>query len=367
LDIFNKTQNDFGSFVEIVEKFLPFAQKQIGFNRPPTINLVSDIQNSADPMGKTAHYNPGDMSIVIYTDGRHPKDMLRSISHELVHHSQNCDGQFDQASPVGEDYAQTSPHLRLMEEDANLRGNMCVRDFVDQKLHLEESKRRKTTMIDEKNLRLAIKKLIDETVSKKTIDEALTPKQAYEILLASLLDGEDESALQGVSLSSVEDGPDPYKWRGDEDPDVVSGLADLGHERAEGTAALDASPWGGGNKARNAAEKAAAGDSEGEEEVEVELNETMLREVLSEARRRRRRRAARLAANQAAAAAAAAQKAGDVPAEKATPKTKKEPVKKELKSDKVIAKKVVATEKVKPIKEWYGEELFGRLIKEVVK
>jgi hypothetical protein len=101
--------------------------------------------------------------------------------------------------------------------------------------------------------------------------------------------------------------------------------------------------------------------------VEVELSETMLKGVLSEARRRRRRRAARLAAKQAAAAAAAAAAAPSATQKVVTSKAKKEPLKKELKGDKVIAKKVVETEKSKPIKEWYGEELFGRLIKEVVK
>jgi len=56
---------------------------------------------------------------------------MRSLSHELVHHSQNCDGQFDSNKGVDEGYAQNDEHLRIMEEDAYLRGNMCFRDWED--------------------------------------------------------------------------------------------------------------------------------------------------------------------------------------------------------------------------------------------
>ena len=45
-------------------------------------------------------------------NGRHPKDILRSLGHELVHHKQNCDGQFDNAGETVEGYEQTNPHLR---------------------------------------------------------------------------------------------------------------------------------------------------------------------------------------------------------------------------------------------------------------
>jgi len=69
--------------------------------------------------------------VTVFTDNRHPKDIMRSLSHELVHHAQNCDGQFDRNLGVGEGYAQNDEHLRKMEEDAYLRGNMCFRDWED--------------------------------------------------------------------------------------------------------------------------------------------------------------------------------------------------------------------------------------------
>jgi hypothetical protein len=72
------------------------------------------------------------MEITIYVDGRHPKDIMRSFSHELVHHNQNENGEF--ANVVGQggsNYAQTNPHLRKMEKEAYLKGNMCFRDWED--------------------------------------------------------------------------------------------------------------------------------------------------------------------------------------------------------------------------------------------
>ena len=57
--------------------------------------------------------------------------MLRSISHELVHHRQNCDGEFDRDLDVGEGYAQRDDHLKEMERQAYEEGNMCFREWED--------------------------------------------------------------------------------------------------------------------------------------------------------------------------------------------------------------------------------------------
>ena len=39
-------------------------------------------KNAKDFFGKTAYYDPNKQHIVIYTEGRHPKDILRSYAHE---------------------------------------------------------------------------------------------------------------------------------------------------------------------------------------------------------------------------------------------------------------------------------------------
>jgi len=116
---------------EYLNSFIPFAKNRLGYDKDPKINFVSDPKNGEVALGKTAYYEPANMSVTIFTDNRHPKDIMRSLSHELVHHAQNCDGQFDSNHGVGEGYAQNDEHLRKMEEDAYLRGNMCFRDWED--------------------------------------------------------------------------------------------------------------------------------------------------------------------------------------------------------------------------------------------
>jgi len=115
----------------LIRQFLPFAQERMGFKDPPRLFLRQDAENAINPLGKTAFYDPQARSIVLYVSGRHPKDIMRSLSHELVHHTQNCNGEFDHETEMGEGYAQTNPHLRQMEIAANRDGNMCFRDWED--------------------------------------------------------------------------------------------------------------------------------------------------------------------------------------------------------------------------------------------
>ena len=115
----------------LVDQFMPYAQKRMGFNKLPRIFLRDDPQNSQNPLGKTAYYDPAQMSVTLYITGRHPKDVMRSLSHELIHHTQNCDGQFDGASEMGEGYAQNDEHLREMERQAYEQGNLVFRDWED--------------------------------------------------------------------------------------------------------------------------------------------------------------------------------------------------------------------------------------------
>ena len=73
----------------VLGKFACFAQNRLGFKHPPSIFLDHSKPNSEKVLGKTGYYDPGTMEIHVFATGRHPKDILRSIAHELVHHLQN--------------------------------------------------------------------------------------------------------------------------------------------------------------------------------------------------------------------------------------------------------------------------------------
>jgi hypothetical protein len=84
---------------QLIKQFMPFAQERFGFEEPPKLFFKDDEANAKDPLGKTAYYDPNERTITLYITGRHPKDILRSLGHELVHHKQNCCGMFDDAGP----------------------------------------------------------------------------------------------------------------------------------------------------------------------------------------------------------------------------------------------------------------------------
>mgnify|MGYP003665627765 FL=1 len=138
--VINNSNLDMDKFRPLLKSFLPFVRQKMGFDRPVSIHFVSDPENSENMLGKTAHYDPGADSVSIYTDQRHPKDILRSLSHELVHHTQNCRGDLDQNPHMGEDYFQHDEYMKEMEREAYENGNMVFRDWEEKyKKQLQES------------------------------------------------------------------------------------------------------------------------------------------------------------------------------------------------------------------------------------
>ena len=130
--IFNATGQDFDDLIDILRLILPFTRKRLKFDIAPVIKLLDRESDKQEILGTTAFYNPLDYSVSVYTHGRLPKDILRSITHELVHHSQACRGDLTGQEQTELGYAQKNPHLRNMEKQAYLYGNMLLRDFEDQ-------------------------------------------------------------------------------------------------------------------------------------------------------------------------------------------------------------------------------------------
>jgi hypothetical protein len=193
MKITNNTNRDMSVLTKTLESFIPYAQKRLEYDRPFQIVFESDEENSKNIFGKTAYYDPATMNVHIYSDGRHDKDMLRSISHEMVHHAQNCRGDFEGAFEMGEGYAQKSPHLRNMEAEAYLLGNgFLVRDFEDSiKMGdniVQEWKKENKKIITEKATLSKIKVLLQRLI-KKAPKEAAALKQAAQGLEGTPLAG----------------------------------------------------------------------------------------------------------------------------------------------------------------------------------
>jgi len=143
LKINNKCGMDLSNTESLFHSLGQYAQKTMGFKKPPVLNLVSDKENTKKSLGKTAYYDPQSMAVTVYTDNRHIKDILRSFAHELVHHTQNENGMLNDSGYHGAGYAQKNKDLRHSEKEAYLKGNMCFRDWED------ELKQEKPTIYNE--------------------------------------------------------------------------------------------------------------------------------------------------------------------------------------------------------------------------
>ena len=139
-----------------IDSLQSFAQKRLGFEHPPKLFLKQDAENAKDVFGKTAYYDPNEKSITIFTTGRHPKDILRSIAHELVHHCQNLRGDLspEKCGEMGIGYAQQHDH---MKENNQLKKN------------------KKMVKISKKELKGLIGKLLEAKLQEQEQKKKLPP------------------------------------------------------------------------------------------------------------------------------------------------------------------------------------------------
>ena len=107
------------------------AVKKFNIRTTPKLVLKQDKENASKTLGRTAYYDPENLTIALYITGRHPKDVLRSYAQELIHHVQNERGDVHIGDASNPQYAQQDDHLRNMEKEAYLEGNLLMRDFED--------------------------------------------------------------------------------------------------------------------------------------------------------------------------------------------------------------------------------------------
>src|SRR5210317_324818 len=115
------------------ESFISLSQymKDNGMNITPLpkIKVINDDkENASNLLGKTAYYDPNEKSITLYTLDRHPKDILRSFAHEMVHHEQNLNGVLGNITTTNTNEDDDLPEI---EREAYEKGNMMLRNWED--------------------------------------------------------------------------------------------------------------------------------------------------------------------------------------------------------------------------------------------
>jgi hypothetical protein len=191
----------------LIDSLQGFAQKRLNFERPPKLFLKQDEENAQNVLGKTAFYDPQEESVTLFISNRHPKDILRSLAHELVHHTQNLRGDLspEKCGEMGMGYAQDNSHMREMEREAYEQGNMCFRDWEDgYKKKVQEIKNLKenkemTVKISRKELKGLITKLLSERTikeaDKKDAMQKLDADKLTKELAAAKKKGEDAAVI----------------------------------------------------------------------------------------------------------------------------------------------------------------------------
>lgn len=134
---------DTDTFKSHLAQLFQYLQKELQLKTVPKVKLIEDEKNADKVLGKTAYYDPDKRTIVLYATNRHQKDILRSFSHEVIHHWQHENERLQTTSQGGRkgeggpsqdpQYAQKDPWLRQMEKQAYLLGNIIFRDWEDQK------------------------------------------------------------------------------------------------------------------------------------------------------------------------------------------------------------------------------------------
>jgi len=227
-----------GQLKPLIGKLSNFSKERMGFSHPPKLFLKKDADNSQKALGKTAFYDPSQESVTVFISGRHPKDILRSIAHEFVHHIQNLRGDLspDKMGSMSDTYAQDSDHMRNMEKEAYLVGNMCFRDFEDslddkdKKMYkLAESKFLKenktmTTKITNDFLRKEITKILNENI--QTNEVAGLGDSSRQINQKSKLSALEAEAMVRTMIDMFTDDNDGFG--------VMQTLDDLGAEMGRG-------------------------------------------------------------------------------------------------------------------------------------
>ena len=95
----------------------------------PKLKFIDNDKENADGLlGKTAYYNPLEKSITLYTLNRHPKDILRSYAHEIVHHVQNLENRLNNINTTNTNEDGALPEI---EKEAYEKGNMMLRNWED--------------------------------------------------------------------------------------------------------------------------------------------------------------------------------------------------------------------------------------------
>lgn len=110
---FTTEDSDQSEFLKVAADFIPWVKDRLNLDQLPEIEFLSEPLE-----GTFGYYRDGVIRVV--AAGRHPVDVLRTLAHELIHYSQDQDGELKPESG-----ATGSSE----ENEANAGAGVVMRDF----------------------------------------------------------------------------------------------------------------------------------------------------------------------------------------------------------------------------------------------
>jgi hypothetical protein len=117
---------------ELAKDLVKFIQAELDLKSIPKISFRFDHENAKKHLAVTGHFEEGADSVVVYAADRHPKDILRSLAHEMYHHYQKEKGELGGDKTKGTEdpnYVVHDDYLRKIEQDAFGYGNIIFRKW----------------------------------------------------------------------------------------------------------------------------------------------------------------------------------------------------------------------------------------------
>lgn len=101
-----------------------------GYTSKPFPEIILDGTKQKGVFIKTGYFDPESNGIRLFINGRHPKDVLRTLAHELIHWKQQTNGSIEN-NGYNSDKITEDTNLIKLEEEAYLKGNIAFRSWTE--------------------------------------------------------------------------------------------------------------------------------------------------------------------------------------------------------------------------------------------
>ena len=120
--------------IKLYRKYMPmladFMVKH-GYTQKPLCKVILDDTKQDGLFIKTGYFDPDRNGIRLFINGRHPKDVLRTLAHELRHWNQQLNGEIEKSGYKGDKISEDENLIKL-EKDAFLMGNIAFRMWTEE-------------------------------------------------------------------------------------------------------------------------------------------------------------------------------------------------------------------------------------------